>query len=289
MARVVIPYRPVSGGPEIVEQLVANDDALSGTINGGLEADSNVSVGPPSAALTGAANAEGNSSTLLRSDAQFIIRGFEQLPSEPTSDHFLGRVYFDTSDNQLKRCTNPSTGAYTPFDNLGVAQVATHGSSHSQGSTDPLANGAISSAMMGRSVATKSLASDVSNLAKLGYTTVLTCDPFTTATSQVVTLSGRLLINNAGGLGADARVFWQVIDTTNSNALVVSNSGNFVATGTTGSVVLGGIVLVTAGTRTFRLQAGFQSASGTTGLDALASHTPFVGATFTTYLSVVVG
>lgn len=286
MSRVIVLFREASGGPEIVEHLIANDDAIAAVVNGDLEAEVNVSVSAPTAAQRGASQSEGSASTLLRSDAQFIIQGFEALSTEPTSAHFLGRVYYDTSDDQLKRCTNESAGTYTPFDNLGVAEVATHGSSHSQGATDPLANGAVSSAMMGRSAATKLLGADVPNV-KQAWLNVVTMDQVTLATGQAVTFSGKILCHNV--TGSDTRAAWQIIDTDNANAIVASTYGFPCASAQTAGMPVSDIIQAAAGTHTYKLQVA-QQGSASNGFDVNKDSTTTIdGTTFHTFMTMLVG
>src|SRR5689334_9143657 len=104
MTRFNIPFRPVSGDDEIVEQLIGDFDHMQDIGNGNLQAGTNVKVTAPPEPLTGNLNAEGISDSLARADHKHVIRGVENLATEPTGSHFESRLFYDTTTRQLKIC-----------------------------------------------------------------------------------------------------------------------------------------------------------------------------------------
>src|SRR5690348_8605723 len=132
MTRFNIPFRPVSGDDEIVEQLIGDFDHMQDIGNGNLQAGTNVKVTAP--------------------------------PEPPTGSHFESRLFYDTTTRQLKICLDPILGTYIVVSNAAPTELPTHGSSHGVGGSDELPDGGISSDMLGRSVQTTNLPAKVQNI-----------------------------------------------------------------------------------------------------------------------------
>ena len=207
MGAVALPYNPQPGEPEDITQIMANLNAILAQVNGNLESAVNVRVaaaGP----LTGEANTEGGSASLARADHAHIVRGVEQLAAEPTTGHFVGRKYFNTSSGKAFICTAVSPATYVPYANIAADDLVTHAARHASGGADALPNGAVSNAMLGRTFVETVLAANVA-LVDSAFTDIVSVT-FTCAGSQVVSLVGAAGWTNSGT--AQGRVglsFWE--------------------------------------------------------------------------------
>jgi hypothetical protein len=105
VSQVTLPFNISNGDPEDAGPVMANFQAITSVVNGGLELGTNVLTGPPSA-QTGAVSAPGSSPNAPRADHQHAIRGFEQFTSDPSSSNFVGRVYTNTSTGKIRMCVN---------------------------------------------------------------------------------------------------------------------------------------------------------------------------------------
>lgn len=138
MTLAAITYRPTSGTPEDIAQIIADFDQILNVINGLLEADINVQADGP-VTVKGNANTAGSSSALARSDHQHIVQGVENVAALPTTGNFLGRKVFLTTDNKHYSCTDTAdTGTWEPYSNLDAADVPAHASRHGDGGADEI-------------------------------------------------------------------------------------------------------------------------------------------------------
>lgn len=115
MGLISLPYNPQPNDPEDVTEIMANFGAVTAQVNGNLEANSNVKVGVAAVPLASGSSAEGSSSSLARADHVHLVQGVEVRSSQPSSGHFAGRVYYDTTDARLKVCYNAGSGLYASF------------------------------------------------------------------------------------------------------------------------------------------------------------------------------
>lgn len=287
MALLNFPYRPISGDSEVVEQIVADLDHLQDGINGGLQASTNFKVAAASTPLSGSSSAEGTSDSAARADHQHVIRGVEQLATQPTADHFAGRVYFNTTSNKHFVCIDPLAPTYEAFSNIDAADTVVHGARHGVGGADELPDLGVSSDMLGRSIATTNLSADTNNIGT-SWTTIVTGSQFALPGSQAVTVNGSVYVLN--GTGGEVRLSWRIIDTDNANAFVMGRANHsLTTTGLNYGIAISGIAQLATGNHTLRLQ--FARTGGGAGLDArqtLASGA-IDGQTFTSGFSTVVG
>jgi len=72
-----------------------------------------VKVGVAPVTLTGNVTAEGVAAALARADHAHKVQGVEQFASNPTSGHFVGRLYFNTTTEVLMVCIDAG-GTYVP-------------------------------------------------------------------------------------------------------------------------------------------------------------------------------
>jgi hypothetical protein len=112
---ISLPYNPQPSDPEDITEIMANFGAVLAQVNGNLESSSNVKVGVAALPLAGSASAEGSSASLARADHMHLVQGVEVRSSQPSSGHFAGRVYYDTTDARLKVCYNAGSGLYASF------------------------------------------------------------------------------------------------------------------------------------------------------------------------------
>lgn len=288
MTRMNIPFRPASGDDEIVEQLIQDFDHVQDIANGQLQANTNFKVTAPPSPLDGDANAEGISDSGARADHTHVIRGMERLAAAPTGSHKLGRVFYDTTTDQYKVCTDDVVGTYEAFTNQAAADVAVHGSRHGVGGGDELPDGGVVADMLGRSVQTTNLPNVLSNV-QATWVIALSMSQITLPVSQVVTFNGLMLFNNTSG--DNGRMAYRILDTDNANVFVAGKYGAYVATATTGGLNISDIKQQAAGNHTYRLELLCQSVTHN-GLDVvkLASDVALVNTQdYTSQLSLVVG
>lgn len=72
-------------------------------------------VGVAASTLDGNANAQGSSSSLARADHTHMIQGVERRTDDPSSGHFVGRLYFNTATGRLMLCVDDSPATYQAF------------------------------------------------------------------------------------------------------------------------------------------------------------------------------
>jgi hypothetical protein len=130
VGQITIPNRPAGSATRVIAAILADFDAILAQANGNLQADVNVAVAA-AAAQDGNANAEGVSSSLARADHKHLIQGVERRAANPASDHFVGRVYFNTTSNRLIVCTDATTPVYVPVPGIVSAARAFRASGQS--------------------------------------------------------------------------------------------------------------------------------------------------------------
>lgn len=138
MAQVTLPFVIHNGDPGDADQVIADLNAILNQVNGNLQGGVNVKTAAPQP-QNGSTGAEGSSDSLLRADASFVIRGVEQLTADPTTGNSEGRVYYNSTTNQLRLCTDPTgVGTFVTFGNITAADLPNHASRHATGGPDPL-------------------------------------------------------------------------------------------------------------------------------------------------------
>jgi hypothetical protein len=138
VSQIILPFTINDGDPESAGPVMANYQAITAVVNGGLELGTNVLTGPPSA-QTGAATLEGSSTNAARADHQHAIRGFEQLASDPTTSLSLGRVYTNTGTGKIRQCISTAgSGSWVTIGNLDASELVAHQANHVAGGNDLL-------------------------------------------------------------------------------------------------------------------------------------------------------
>lgn len=175
MGDVILPFNFVDGDDAEAGQVMANDQAIAATVNGSLEAGTNIRTGVPTVQTSQGGLSEGAAPTIMRSDAQFVIRGVEPLAADPATSNFPGRVYFNTSTLQIRQCTDPTgTGTWITIGNLQAADLPTHGARHASGGADPLPANSIAASMLARSGFVSALPTGDITLTTSAWTDVIT-------------------------------------------------------------------------------------------------------------------
>lgn len=152
MAQVVYPFNPQNGDDADVSLIDSNFQTVAVQVNGNLEAGVNVRTGAPTVQDSTSGLSEGSANTLMRSDAQFILRGFEQLAADPATNNKVGREYFNTATLQKRLCIDPTgTGTWITTGNLAATDLPNHSSRHAVGGPDALPNNSVAGSMLGRS------------------------------------------------------------------------------------------------------------------------------------------
>lgn len=115
-------------------QVMANFNAAGTVVNGNLESSTNVKTAVP-IAQTSASILEGSSASLARADHSHVVRSFEQLTADPTTNNFVGRCYNNTSTTKIRMCINAGgSGTWITIGNLAAADLPAHALSHTFGS-----------------------------------------------------------------------------------------------------------------------------------------------------------
>ena len=111
MGTITLPHRPAGSDTRQIAQILADFDAILAQANGNLQASTNVAV---ATAVTndGNANAAGSSSSLARADHTHMIQGVERRTGDPSSGHFVGRLYFNTTTEKIRVCLDAATPVY---------------------------------------------------------------------------------------------------------------------------------------------------------------------------------
>lgn len=253
MAEVNLPFNIKNGDGLDADQVMANDQILAQSINGGLEAGSNVTT---AAAVTqvGNANAEGTAATVARSDHTHIIQGVENLTADPTTGNFEGRVFWNTTANVFRYYDGATWFDLTPS----AASLIVHAAQHKDGGHDPLPDNTITDHMRAArtNVVTASQSADVNGLSTGGFTdlTGLTAVAFTTNGIQTLRFDLAFVLQATANAPNGAV---RVIDVTAANTTIwmspVVQINNGQQTGVWGSFTY---TVPVAGARTFKFQAG---------------------------------
>jgi hypothetical protein len=114
MATVTLPFTPDGNDTKDIGQIMADFQAILDELNGNLQASVNVAVAT-AVTQSGTANGPGSSSNLARSDHTHLIQGLEQRTAPPSSGHFVGRLYVDTTTKLLMVCVDDDPATYFPF------------------------------------------------------------------------------------------------------------------------------------------------------------------------------
>jgi len=111
MATATIPNRPAGTDARSIAAILGDFDAILAQVNGNLQSSVNVAVAA-AATIDGNASAEGASTSLARADHAHMVQGVERRASDPSSGHFVGRVYFNTTTARLMYCVSTSPLLY---------------------------------------------------------------------------------------------------------------------------------------------------------------------------------
>ena len=266
MTVITYPFNIVDGDPESAGPVMANFQAVTAVVNGSLELGTNVSAAAPSAQNGSTING-GSSPSALRADAQFVIRGVETLTADPTSGNFDGRTYYNTSTHKHRAFIN---GSWQTYSNLAYSDLPA------------IPNNTLTSSMMGRSLVTASMGSDVS-LADNAWTTVISSfSVTTTGANQLVTFLGGISCeetgNSQGGLCA-----WRVRE---GSTTVVAGGAVHVDVGSIETVRISrACTTLSAGAHTLSLQVS----KGTSAAISARQNYVVAGETVVSGVQVVVG
>lgn len=197
MTAVALPYPGIAAGQaEDIGQVMANFQAILTAINGNLDAG-NISTAAAIAQGATSANGAGTAATLARSDHTHLVQGLERLAADPTTGNFVGRRYHRTTDNLERLCIDATgSGTYATAGNYTAAALPAHGSRHAAGD-DPLANGAVTDAMVNRTRYRGVPAADVSPAATT-WTNFITLTGVVVAATTTVLVFGRVKVSNGG-------------------------------------------------------------------------------------------
>lgn len=289
MAQVVYPFNPQNGDDADVSLLDSNFQTVAVQVNGNLEAGVNVRTAAPSVQTSVGGLSEGSANTMMRSDAQLVIRGMERLASDPSTNNDVGREYFNTATLQKRMCIDPSgTGTWITIGNLAATDLPNHSSRHAVGGPDALPNNSVSAAMLGRSGFISGTPSSSSTTIASGtWTDIITG---VTVTASGVSGQAALFVMNIG------------LNVTNSNAPTIhfriqddtptsqwrTTGHNMGANGTSNQTKILGLsaLINVVGTKIYKLQA----VADATGCNVTRDATSVVGETGTaTLMQVLVG
>ena len=237
---------------------MANEQAITQVVNGGLEAGTNVST-DTAVTQPGTANAEGVAATLARSDHLHLIQGFENLASDPTTGNFKGRVYWNTAMLELRYCTDSSgTGTWASLTPT-ATELVIHGAQHALGGHDPLPANVLDETWFKAktNIFSATLASDSASFSGSAWTTILDLTTVITTTAQTLGVSVNLVLTNTTGTSRNAG--FRVVDVTNSNTTIYRSGQiqvNLSNQQTPISAAFYYTTPVAGGTRTLRVQGG---------------------------------
>jgi hypothetical protein len=282
------PFAIVNGQTADGDQLEADLAIIRTISNGQLEAGINIQAASTGAALTGNSASGGSSGFVSRGDHQHVVRGFEQFASDPVSGNFVGRHYYDTTNNRVRMCI-ATPGTWVTSGNLAATDLPVHASRHAVGGPDPLSSNSVSETMFAARTIFQGLPTgDTTLTSDNNWAAVVTGLNVTITTSQVAWLIVHAAFNNGGT--AKPTVAVRVADASN-NVLWMSPAvrmGN--STGDTDNVHISGVypVLLSA-SPVLKLQATTSAHDASNG-PIVRQQTTKSSTTFnTTSLSVVVG
>jgi len=201
----------------------ANWAAILAEMNGNLQALVNVKVAS-AGSITGKQNAAGGSDALAAADHAHIVQGVENLPSDPTSGNFNGRLWWDTTTSQWKGITDTSGPTVKVLGNLAASDLVHHAANHVDGGIDQLADTSIAErSMKAKTVYSASQASDVGPLTASAWTTIVDLSVTTTGAQTLwVMIRGRA--DNSSG--SNKPTTWlRLVDVTASNLTVYRSDG----------------------------------------------------------------
>lgn len=215
MPAINLPFQISNGDPLDADAVMADLGAITSTANGSLEMGANVQTAAPPAPITGKDNSPGTSTSGLRSDAQFVIQGVENVTAKPTSGNFLGRLVYITAGGDIGKafiCTDAATPVWVPWANPAATDLVIHAAQHKDGAHDPLADNTITDHMFNAktTIYTADLASDfTSNISTSAYTTILDLT-VTTTHAQTLLVATNLKISNTSGVAQN--IAFRILD-----------------------------------------------------------------------------
>ncbi len=221
MGAAALPFNINNGDPLDATQVMANDQAITQVVNGGLEANTNVST-DTAVTQTGAANGEGTAATLARSDHRHLIQGFENLAADPTTGNFKGRVYWNTVTTTLRYCSD-ATGVGTFLDLTPTAtSLVVHAAQHKDGGHDPLADNTITEHMFAAkgTIFSSTLTADTANFSGTGWTSFGNSSDLSVTTTGAQTLGITISLTLQNGSGSNRNAQFRVQDVTASSATI---------------------------------------------------------------------
>jgi hypothetical protein len=205
--------------PAVVD---ANFSAILSELNGNLQAITNIQIAS-AVAITGNQNLAGTSASLAASDHQHIVRGVENLTTNPTSGNFAGRIWYDTTTKQWKGISDLSGPTIKVLGNESATDLVQHASQHVDGAADQLADTSIAErSMKARTIAAATLAANVGPFTPATWTTIVDLSVTTTGI-QTLAVDVNVYIQNSEA--QNRQVGLRVVDVTASNTTIWRSSG----------------------------------------------------------------
>lgn len=283
------PFAIVNGQTADGDQLEADLAIIRTISNGQLEAGINIQAASTGAALTGNSASGGSSGFVSRGDHQHVVRGFEQFASDPVSGNFVGRHYYDTTNNRVRMCI-ATPGTWVTSGNLAATDLPVHASRHAVGGPDPLSSNSVSETMFAARTIFQGLPSGDTRLVSDGnWTAAITGLNVTITTSQVAWLVINAAINNDGNTAPVVNL--RVADASN-NVLWMSASNQMSAAGSSNDAMQISAVypVLLSASPVLKLQATATNHQGASASPIVSASQTRGSTTFSvTSLSVVVG
>lgn len=198
MTTIPEPFAIVNGQLADGDQLEADLAIVRSICNGQLEMGVNVQAGTSGTALTGNSSSGGSSGFGSRADHQHVVRGFEQFAADPSSGNFVGRHYFDTTNNRIRLCI-ATPGTWVTVGNLAASDLPIHSSRHATGGADPLPSNSISETMFAARTIFQGVPSADIPIGANAWNDVVTGLAVTITTSQVAWLVVNCAYHNTSG------------------------------------------------------------------------------------------
>lgn len=273
MPTINLPFNIQDGDDDDAGPVMGNFEAIVSPLNGSLEVGPNVLSAAPPSPITGKSSLPGVSTAALRSDAQWILQGVENLPDVPSSGNFLGRLVYLTAGTQIGKlmmCTSTAgVGTFVGVGNPAAADLVVHGAQHKDGGHDPLPDNTISDHMFAAkgTIFSATLGSDHASISGSGWSNIVDLTTVTTSGLQTLGVYVSLVMSNTTGTSRNAAIRVQdlsgvvgppVATSTIYRSDAVEISANFVQTQVNAFFYY---TTPATGLRTLRVQAGCTTAS----------------------------
>lgn len=223
-----LDYTFQNGTPADADQVNANFQRVQDFANGGIDITS-VLVGTPVAQDSQGGLSQGSGPGLAAADHKHILRGWERLAADPTSQNFIGRTYWNTTNNNERKCIAlGSPDSWITTGNMAASDLPNHASRHATGGPDALPTNSVDQGMLTRTAVGADLSADVS-LSSGSWTDLITgIQPVIVGTQQNATLFLQVGASN-GSNTKNQTIAFRVID--QNNAVYFQSKGEMLAHG----------------------------------------------------------